>query len=404
MIPKPSPYNPLHIYRALLRECTYLPDPAARTYWHSRIVARFREYNPRTNVPWWELPKKTKIKTVDPVSRIKLLHAARKYLSVLVRANLGVDRCLENVLAHTYGRIGKRRHELLAHLEAQSAPVLKDHESVKKLSAALAETQDIDPQSTKGSKTPPTIQPNNPHITTKPTLATFRASPLSPALKALLKAQRAQSLPNDRTAITTFTPQIPDLNSWQRSFPIRRARNIQKRWHKKALDRLLPPLPLYEFERLRDLASGRAKWEGVVPRRRAPTESGGRATELGERDTELGKRGTDPGIQMPNDPRREKTHLPRQEPQQLPRLGTTLPGQRNPQDPHHLTPRLMRRFWNRLLLQCSTMHFDALSGKWKVRWGRDVREEGMRHGLGLDGAGWMFEGCDEGGRVARGGG
>jgi len=68
-------------------------------------------------------------------------------------------------------------------------------------------------------------------------------------------------------------------------------------------------------------------------------------------------------------------------------------------NPHHLTPRLMRRYWRTLLTQCSTMHFDALNNKWKVTWGKDVREESIRKGEGLGGKGWMFEGVDEAGKM-----
>lgn len=42
----------LHIFRALLRQCTYLPDPAARQYMHRHIVSRFRDYHPQSTLPF----------------------------------------------------------------------------------------------------------------------------------------------------------------------------------------------------------------------------------------------------------------------------------------------------------------------------------------------------------------
>lgn len=256
------------------------------------------------------------------------------------------------MLAHTYGRTGKRRHELLKALEEKGGPVLRDEEAVKKLSAALAETPYAAPQPTTPSAAP--------------TLAAFRASPLSAPLQALLRAQRAQPLPTGRTAINSAGPQIPALNSWLRPFPIRRARNVQRRWGKAAEESLLPPLPVHEFARLQDLAAGREGWEGVARRRgRGMVEGGGEGMGEGggqaeaEAEGERHKRG---------------------------------------KNPHHLTPRYMRRHWSRILTQCSTMHFDTVSNTWKVQWGRDLRGDELKRVDGLGGQEWMFEGVDERGK------
>jgi hypothetical protein len=43
----------------------------------------------------------------------ELFRQARKRLTFLKKANLGDVKAVNAILAHTYGRTGKRRHELL---------------------------------------------------------------------------------------------------------------------------------------------------------------------------------------------------------------------------------------------------------------------------------------------------
>ena len=326
MVLKPDPSNALHIYRALLRECTYLPDPAARTYWHTRIVTRFREYNPR-KVPWWEQPKRPKSKPVDAARRVKLLHSARKYLSLLRHANAGFVRPLTNILLHTYGRTGKRRHELLSRLLALSATP-QNHEAVKTLSAALQQGN---------------ANANRPD----------RGLRLPPSLEAVLKAQKQQPAhARSRKPVSTLKPVIPATNSWGRPFPIRRARNLERKWYSKALASVLPSLPHHEYERLHELASGKLQWSGPVRRRGSPLRL----------------------------ERKKK------------------------QSPHTLTPRFMRRLWTEVLLECSTVHWDAVKGKWKVQWGRRPRDVALKEAalkvVTTEGGtkNWMFKGVDESGK------
>lgn len=140
------------------------------------------------------------------------------------------------------------------------------------------------------------------------------------------------------------------------------------------MESLLPPLPVHEFEMLTDLAAGRGGWEGVV-RRRGGREGGGGTMEGGwGRAGEEGGRGA------------------------MEEQGGQGAGRIHTGNPHHLTPRYMRRHWRRILIQCSTMHFDAVSNKWKVQWGQDSRGDELKRGEGLGGQEWMFEGVDEMGK------
>lgn len=221
----------LHIFRALLRQCTYLPDPAARQYMHGHIVSRFRDYHPRSTLPFTSRRHKS---TPLVQQRIpNLLRTARRGLVFLRRANDGHMRHLGRILAMTYGRIGKRRHQLLYHLKIPDVPV--DQAAVEKL-----------------------LEPGNqavPHP--------------SERLMALVKAQARRKRSHfSRTNTPRIKPEIPEKNSWGRPMPIKRVRNFKRRWYAETLDRIMPPLPEAEWKRLLMRASGQLPWEGPVTRRK----------------------------------------------------------------------------------------------------------------------------------------
>lgn len=210
--------SPLHLLRALLRECTYLPDSAARERMHKDVIARFRSQRSSSS-----LPRQT-----------NLLQAARKALSLLRRANDGRTAALFKVLALTYGRTGKRRHILLQSVLEPDIPA--DHTAVAALSASA-----------------------------KPKTA---ESEVSPRFQALLNSQADRpGLSLIKPAFKSARPAIPEMNAWRRPVPACRVRNIKKRWLHKMKDRAMPPLPKSEMERLRCLVHGELKWDGPVPRR-----------------------------------------------------------------------------------------------------------------------------------------
>lgn len=323
-----TPAEALHILRsslrALLRECTYLPDPAARTYWHTRIINRYREFFPRkTRVPWWERPADFKIKSKRNLARnigiSALQKQGRSVLSVLARANAGHAGALEKVLAHTYGRTGKRRHELIAAISNQDVPA--DHDSVKTLAAALAE---------RGVRQ--------------------KATHLPATLRAIMKAQRMQiEAKLSRTPLKLLEPDIPVENAWGRPMPLNRLHNLENKWRARALNSILPPLPQSEWERLRDLASGKMEWSGPPPRR-------------GE--------------------------------------FLRAPERLNGSNPHRLTPRHMRRMWGKIFVQCPVMHWDPKFRRWAVQWGNvrqntiPITEQGPNSGDHF-----FFDGVNEDGEV-----
>src|SRR5262249_20872833 len=106
---RPFLTNPLHIYRALLRECTYLPDPIARDYLRKHVISSFRAYIPSRPPK----PPNAKPNLLTPERKTRALRRARHGLYTLQRANVGHTKSLLRVLCLSYGQTGARRHELL---------------------------------------------------------------------------------------------------------------------------------------------------------------------------------------------------------------------------------------------------------------------------------------------------
>ena len=221
------PQTALHLFRSLLRECTYLPDPAARLYVHSYVLNRFREYCPRKQYK--------QVKSATDTRRTGILRQARKGLGLLLRANTGEIDALTKVLAHTYGRIGKRRHELLTLARAPS--MLQSDQDVTVLAAASFE-------------------------------ALGRKEFLDPKMRALMKAHMSRKDSTLwRAPIRRLEPKVPKTNTWGRSMPLKRKANIEKRWYADVLDKISPPLPVEDWRRLRDLTFGELEWSGPILRR-----------------------------------------------------------------------------------------------------------------------------------------
>ncbi|KAJ5536765.1 hypothetical protein N7513_009951 [Penicillium frequentans] len=211
-----------HLLRATLRECTYLPDPIARTYMHGYVLDRYRRA----------------FKSKQPEA--KLIHTAKKELSRLQRANEGYPRPLDRVMMMSYGRIGKRRHELLAELMSPDVPTDTD---------ALRELVTKAPNFTDGWEPPQIIlsliksQMNNGVVT---------SSRIRPQLKGV-------------------EPPIPEKNSWGRPLGESRKANIRHKWYFDTLFCLLPPLPDKELKVLDGLIAGTVLWKPRKRKQKGPT-------------------------------------------------------------------------------------------------------------------------------------
>ena len=298
-----------HLCRDLLRQCSYLPDNAARSYLHHYVVMRFRKY----------LPRRASIPDVNSLKRKALFETAQKGLMSLKYANEGYADHLYKVLAMTYGRTGKRKHQLLDDVRKQRNP---DDSKMTRPDTTSDDRAVLDTQK----------PPSNGDLTSEQ------------SLQALIESQYAKDLKNSgKPSINRVKPFIPQHNIWGRPTPLKRVRNLKAKWYAETLDRVLPPLPETEWNRLGNLAIGRTPWPGPVPRR-VGSSSNRRITVSNTYPTSV-----------KNSSQQYQAKILRKE--------------RQKENPHKLTHRFMRSLWTKIFSQCPTMKWDQDFKKWIVKWG-----------------------------------
>lgn len=215
--------NPLHLLRALLRECTYLPDPNARKYIHEYVLSTYRNYLPK--IREWR-------REVPLLRQVSLLHRGRQSLSLLRRANQGEVKPLHKILSMTYGRSGKRRRELMGSLMAPEVP--QNSEALENLK--------LQPKYTREWKPPA-------------------------QLFTLMRSQNKEFEylgENKRRVRSNLV--IPQTNLWGKAMPKRRVKNTTRKWYAKQTDYVYPPLPENERQDLRALATGEREWWPILRR------------------------------------------------------------------------------------------------------------------------------------------
>lgn len=371
-----------HLLRALLRQSTYLPDAAARYYFYNHILSRYRKYHPR-------LPKPPNTPTLSPSREQGLLKEARKGLSFLTRANDGHPGRLLLVLMMTYGRTGKRRHELLKTVvsplafKSDSFPLIPaDEQVLAQLSASIM----ADHENSATAQCPVALASLH-----RPNFLPGRRKPrssegpvLGPRLEALVNSQRQQkSTIFPRRSVGKTKPSIPETNKWGRPMPPSRVANMKDKWYAMILDKVMPPLPESEWNRLRDLALGWAPWEGSMKRRTRLVQSESHRSIKSERGNE-----SDITVHVGAGSIQENNDIIKRESRTL--LGT---------HPHTLTPRFMRHQWGKVFLQCPMMKWDAIRQRWEVKWGSVQRNKevvlGQPGQVNMD----IFKGVDDDGNV-----
>ncbi|KAL8904787.1 MAG: hypothetical protein Q9171_006918 [Xanthocarpia ochracea] len=336
------------LYRALLRQCTYLPDSAARKYMWSHVVDRFHAYYTRVTFrDGRTLIRKTK--ALDDKRLSGVLKDARKSLKYLQRANDGHIQNLRTVLDMTYGRAGKRRRQLLSKLQAPDP--LVDDASVAVLSAQISQT--------------PRIK---------------RVPELTDELSAILKSQiKQKSTRFDRPPLKESTPKVPAVNIWHRKFPEKRRVNFIRAWYAKTLDRLMPPLEAVEWDRLQGLAAGSIRWDGLVPQRKLGTTRAGDAWDSFRRVT------------LRDLPHRLTSSTARiVEKEKHPEISSR---------PHQLTPRFMRRLWSNIFQKCPRLDWNNERKKWDVTWGNVQEQAQLIINPQEELLFGLFDGVDEHGQI-----
>ncbi|KAF8249928.1 hypothetical protein K440DRAFT_659911 [Wilcoxina mikolae CBS 423.85] len=180
--------DPLWLYRHLIRQARALYDDVARTWYTGHIRRRFEENH--------RLPSSQRT--------VQLIREARHGVTQLAKANAGVTKSLTKVLESGYGRIGKRRHDLLKPILVHGKPV---------------------------------VEGDDPRLALPFTSEPFRA--------LLVWAN-----------VKNINVKIPETNIWNQPFPkVREPRKLRLA-HSKLVKVCPAPLPMDEYERLKRFANG----------------------------------------------------------------------------------------------------------------------------------------------------
>ncbi|KAM0724296.1 hypothetical protein Q7P37_000178 [Cladosporium fusiforme] len=319
-----------HVLRGILRECTYFPDPFVAGWIRQHALSRFRTYEMRI---WKHRDDESFKKRLETVRR-----KSRQALYQLRRANEGDRKMLLKALSMAYGRIGKRRRELMYPL----LPVehQQQYSDASNGAEKTVEQPRADPPGA-GNHVQHTTAPDKTSSkgrTDGPVKAQIKGAidDLPRPLCTLVQSQIAASPPTiARRNLRKLGIEIPETNSWHNPMPQVRVKNKLKQWYANILSTVHPPLPDQEWRNLRDLALGVTPFKLPGPRRKQLTTP----PSVLEMVVMHGK--------LPADMFR-KDHA------------------------HRITPRFMQRLWADVFSQCPLMEYDSQAEKWTVTWGHHV--------------------------------
>ena len=309
-----------HAYRALLRATTYLPDSAARTYIHNYAVHRFRSVAHKIHSKNGDSAKELVARYHDREKIRKVWQASRQ----LERAAQGNVTDLQKVLYLTYGRVGKRRRELVQQLlEPEEDEFPKDQAALEAL-----------------IQKPPEREQCRHHDNKK--------------LQAFIKSQRFNHpIERSKAKLKVLAPKIPETNVWGRPVPLKLQASIKRRYWADTLERILPPVPRHEWDRLRDLATGAIPIDDPPPRRSRPLEVPPEIKLLEYFTLPTNRHNLDiEGIEVEEDS-----------------VSMSLEKNPNTRGLKHLTPRFMRRLYATIWSMTPTMSQDEITKIWTTKWG-----------------------------------
>lgn len=323
-----------HVLRGILRECTYFPDQFAASWIRQHALLRFRTYEAKNRKYASDEEYNKRLETVRRKSRQGLYQ--------MRRANEGDRKMLLKALSMAYGRIGKRRRELLSPLlpvassiegqnpssDGQLDGAGYDSQASPIATQSTTSTSTRDKQSSKGRADGPV------KIQVKEFIGGL---PLE--LRTLVQSQISASPPTiARRNPRRLGLEIPELNSWYKPMPAVRVKNQISKWYANLLSTVQPPLPDPEWFRLRDLALGNTRAEPPVPRR----------------------------AQLASPPSVLEMTVTR---------GKLPAGLFRKDHAHKITPRFMRRLWAEVFSQCPLMEYDSPTSRWKVTWGHHALQD-----------------------------
>lgn len=239
----PKPETALHLYRHILREASYLP-PLARRPVDKQIKDRFRRNQDHED------------KTT------KYLRQAHHDLRALRAANAGDMARMRRVLLRAFGRIGRRRRELISLLVHRDPPT-----NTEELAKYALELADIAGK----NKTPDWMDEWD--------LDKLRALARSQAQTSMNNAPKATITDNQAAP----EKNLPKENSWGRPLPVKLARTKLKNLWKALADKVMPPLPVEEWKQLEAIANGTVVGEWLPPPRRSLAKTTSEDAQQGRR-------------------------------------------------------------------------------------------------------------------------
>ncbi|KAJ5042318.1 uncharacterized protein L3040_004870 [Drepanopeziza brunnea f. sp. 'multigermtubi'] len=234
-VPRDVPLETRSAYRGLLRAASYLPDSVARKYAYDRIKARFRAGRDKSNARSRANPD---VKGPTRLDRGRLRKAIASK-NMLENASNGDLDALQKVLMFVYGRQGERKRELLKTLL---------HPRDGNTTNISAMQQMVD----NGGGSAIEFRPDE------------------KLYKFIRSQQENQPIEAVKQKIRQVNVKIPKESLWGRPVPLRLQKSTLNRWWATTLEKLLPPIPRCEWERLRDLATSVVPLEKPPPRRKAP--------------------------------------------------------------------------------------------------------------------------------------
>lgn len=328
---------PLHLYRHLLREATYLPKPCA-PYVRQQITTRFRKH-----------------KKDDPQARLtkRRLRAAQSQLRSLHAANAGVIDDMEHILHLTLGRWGRRRRILMIQ-NFRTNP----------------QPNDTRPGFSRGM---PLSLPHQTLHHGQPLEEDWLDSWDLPKLAALAASQAKHTyfsmkpeLKERQLKITE--DEIPAENALGRPFGAKAARSKLRKWYKYIIDKLMAPLPRDEWEALGRLARGEEHaWDvgGPPPRRKMCGEAETTTTTMTKKKQwDWRVYAVEPVRSVERAQSRSMKARTGEEGEGPYGLGRAI-GLHN-----YERERLWRRLYSRIWQATPTMELMEDGKKWKVEWGK----------------------------------
>ncbi|KAK5633723.1 hypothetical protein RRF57_009437 [Xylaria bambusicola] len=332
----PHPETPLHLYRHLLRESTYLPT-LCRPWITWRIRQRFRDCRDKK----------------PATAHVNQAHTSLRYLR---SANVGNVHRLERLCFMATGRVGKRRRILTSSQLVRSPPTDTAALEQSRIQNAL------------------TSSPSN----NAPRLISASAAPpghdwlenwsvdMIEALALSQVSQQARDWPQnmrralDTKRITTGT------NCFGRPYRPKLVRNKLKKHWASILKQLLPPLPRGEWDHLAALAQAEVSVDELkIPSRRpvarhVQDHSLVSASEPWDWTQHILK----PARVLERGSSRKQKSLTGKEDQD-PR------GHGKPIGVRVISPRLLQRIYGRIWNMSPLMQQKPETKKWSVSWGKE---------------------------------